>query len=341
MCRKLKNILWGIIGIMLLGTCIYAGTGLKMSFEEAQQKKENREKPETSGKKYQAMSKEQWKSMSADEKYKYQMKQFQAEAEKEAPGNLEYIKREFEKGTLLPPADTSILKLGGAKYKPALPLLIDILKNYNVTDIRVSAAEALGNIDDSAAIPALIEALGYKDYQIQVEAAVALVKLGQADEAFPVLAKVVQKEDIENWDVDVESRLGNYPESIKNQKRQEYKERFKNKSLPSKAVRYLGEIGSEPALNIIEKGLDDPNEFVRLQAGSILMETERKNIAIPVLEQIIENHVITRSVRSSAMFAIASGKGDEERKILEKYSKSKDEYIAKKARKAIKRLEDK
>jgi HEAT repeat protein len=341
MTRKIKNIVWVIVGIMLLGTGIYAGTGQKMSFEEAQQKKESRKKTKASEPKQQAMSKEQWKSMPKKEKRKHIAQMMQAEAAVGADHELDYIRKQYLKGKLYPPADDTIIKLGGAKYKEAVPLFIEILKNYHVTDIRVSVAEALGNIGDSTAITVLLEALEYKDYQIKVAAAIALVKLDRSDDAFPVLAKVAQKKDIKNWDIDVESRLENYLDSEKEQKRKEYKESFANGSLPSKAVRYLGEIGSEPALDVIEKSLYDQNEFVRLRAGSILMKTNRKETAFPVLVAIVSDSSITRSVRSAALSAIAKGGGEKERAILEKYKNSNNKYLSKKAIKLIRKMGDK
>lgn len=328
---------------MLLGTGIYAHTGQKMSFEETQQKKEAREKAEVRGNKQKSMSKEQWKSMSADEQYQYQMQMMQAEAVKEAPENLEYIKKEYKKGTLYPPADTSILKLGGAKYKQAVPVLIEILKNYNVADIRVSTAEALGNIGDPLAIPVLKEALGYNDYRIKVEAAVALVKLGRIEEAFPILEKVAKKGDVKNWQIDMKKRYSTVTfmsEEEKSKRRAETVADFKEKVLPSKAIRCLGSVGDAKSSAVIKNALQDKNEFVRLRAGSEMMEMD-KNAAIPVLEKIIFDGNVSRSVRSAAMSALAKGKGEKEKNILKRYVRFGDQYLSDKAKKLIREMEGK
>ncbi len=343
MSRKFKNILWGIIGIMLLGTGIYAGTGLKMSFEEAQQKKENRKKNEISGNKYQAMSKEQWKNMSKEEQQKYVVQEMEAEAKKEAPNNLTLLQKILEKGKFHPADSQIIIRLSGAKEKKAVPMLLEILKGNYITGIRISAAEALGNIGDISAHDELKNVLGDNDIQIKLEAAIALFKLGYSKEAFPVLEMVAKRQNADHWNLDVSDHIdySNYSETEKEIKRPALIEDFKNKSLPSKAIRYLGEIGSEQALNVVESAINDPNEFVRLSAGSVLMETERKEIVIPVLEDIASNASISRSVRSAALSVIAKGKGAKEKAILEKYRKSNNEYLSKKAEKLIDKMEGK
>ena len=343
MNRKLKNILWGVIGIMLLGTGIYAGTGLKMSFEEAQQKKENCKKNEISGNKYQAMSKEEWKNMSKKEKQKYAVQMLEAEAKEEAPENLILLQSILEKGKFHPADSQLIVRLGGAKEKKAAPILLKILKGNYITRIRVTAAEALGNIGDISAHGELKNVLDDSDIQIKLEAAIALFKLGYSQAAFPVLEMVVKRQNADHWNLDVSDQIdyGNYSETEKKIKRQELIEDLKNKSLPSKAIRYLGEINSGQALNIIESAINDPNEFVRLSAGSVLMETDRKEIVIPVLEDIASNASISRSVRSAALSVIAKGKGAKEKAILEKYRESNNEYLSKKAKKLIDKMEGK
>ncbi|MBN1594909.1 HEAT repeat domain-containing protein [candidate division FCPU426 bacterium] len=343
MNRKLKNILWGVIGSMLLGTGIYAGTSLKMSFEEAQQKKESRKNTETSGSQYQAMSQEKWKSMSKEEQQKYAVQELEAKAKKEAPNNLALLQKKLEKGKFHPADSQIIIGLSGAKEKKAVPVLLEILKGNYIIGIRKSAAEALGNIGDVAAHDELKKVLGDSDIQIKLEAAVALLKLGYSQEAFPVLEMVAKRQNTNHWNIDVSDQIdySNYSETETEIKRRELIEDYKNSSLPSKAIRYLGEIGSKQALNVIESALNDPDKFVRLGAGSVLMETEKKEKAIPVLEDIVSDATITRSVRSAALSAIAKGNGDKEKGILIKYLKSDDDYLSKKAKKLIEKMEGK
>lgn len=54
---------------------------------------------------------------------------------------------------------------------------------------RKAAAEALGKIGDSSAVPALMEALRYSEYDVRTNAAKALVKIGKS--AVPYLIKAL------------------------------------------------------------------------------------------------------------------------------------------------------
>lgn len=344
MKKKMRTILGVIFGIILCGTIIYAATSQNMSFEEALQKKESLRTPVANVNIYHGMTKEQWVHLSASEKQKYAVEKMSEEARSGASENLEIIEKGYRKGTLLPPADDVILQLGAAKYKPAVPLLIDILKNYSVTDIRVSAAEALGNIGDETAISVLIEALGYKDYQIKVEAAVALVKLGRTTEAFALLAKVAKKEDIDAWDIDVSAKYTSITFLSKeeiNRRRTELQQEIKNKMLPTKALKSLGEIKDNQSINVLAGALFDKNEFVRLEAASQLMATDKKGEALVALDKIIANDEITKSVRLAALSVVAKGKGAEEIKLLKKYEKYSDKELAKAAIKLINEIEGK
>lgn len=284
------------------------------------------------------MTKEKRKDLSVDEKQQYVIQRMIEEARNQAPENLAIIEKGYRKGTLFPPADDVILQLGAAKYKPAVPLLIDILKNYSVTDIRVSAAEALGNIDDETAVPALIEALDYKDYQIKVESAIALVKLGKNKEAFSLLSKVARKEDINNWDIDVSAKYSSVTflsQKEINRLRAESKQEIKNETLPTKAIKCLGEIKDNQSINILAGALFDKNEFVRLEAASQLMATGKRGEALVALDKIISNSGISKPIRLEALSVVAKGKGAEEIKLLKKYETNSDEELAKAAIKII------
>ncbi|MCD4812907.1 HEAT repeat domain-containing protein [bacterium] len=331
--KTTKVILYSVL-VFVLALAVYAFAGQKMSFEEAIQKK-NRTVVKKQKNHIQNAS---IKAMSREERQKQYIQTLRRKAEQTANGNYAYLKQKYELGTLHMFDAETIMQLGFARSMKSVSLLCNMLTTYHGAEIRIASAKALGSIGDLKAIPVLIEALAHEDYLTRVAAAGALVKLGKSDEAFAVLAEVAQKQNVEKWKIDVEDRVEQYSGKIKEQKREEYASSFRNASLPRKAITHLGKIGSEQALDAVEPALYDVDEFVRLRAGGVLMESERKGKAIPVLEAIVSNPMITKSVRSAALSAIASGKGKKERAILEKYKKSSNRYLSGKAEKLIKKI---
>src|ERR1044071_1314888 len=84
--------------------------------------------------------------------------------------------------------------LGQARDPRAIEPLIDALQDENV-GVRGAAANALGNIGDSAAIPYLLPLLRHANPQLVVWAAFALTKLGR--DSFSVLETTLQSEDVD------------------------------------------------------------------------------------------------------------------------------------------------
>ncbi|MBA3873741.1 MAG: HEAT repeat domain-containing protein [Anaerolineae bacterium] len=84
--------------------------------------------------------------------------------------------------------------LGQARDPRAIEPLIDALQDEHV-GVRGAAANALGNIGDSAAVPYLIPLLRHTNPQLMVWAAFALTKLGR--DSFSTLETTLQSEDVD------------------------------------------------------------------------------------------------------------------------------------------------
>ncbi len=84
--------------------------------------------------------------------------------------------------------------LGQARDSRAIEPLIDALQDEHV-GVRGAAANALGNIGDSAAVPYLVPLLRHANPQLVVWAAFALTKLGR--DSFDVLESTLQSKDVD------------------------------------------------------------------------------------------------------------------------------------------------
>lgn len=84
--------------------------------------------------------------------------------------------------------------LGQARDSRAIEPLIDALQDEHV-GVRGAAANALGNIGDSAAIPYLLPLLRHANPQLIVWAAFALTKLGR--DSFDVLESTLRSDDVD------------------------------------------------------------------------------------------------------------------------------------------------
>jgi len=92
-------------------------------------------------------------------------------------------------------ANYALLKI--ASYPKAIPAIIEALKDKD-WDVRTSAASALGGIgpDARAAVPVLIEALKDEHFYVRSSAAHALGGIGpEARAAVPALTMALKDED--------------------------------------------------------------------------------------------------------------------------------------------------
>jgi len=94
--------------------------------------------------------------------------------------------------------------------EPVVPALVEALK-YKNEDVRQLAAEALGKIGPEAkeAIPALIEALKDKNEQVRQYAAGALYSIGpEAKEAIPALIEALKDKVVRQYAADALGSIG-------------------------------------------------------------------------------------------------------------------------------------
>lgn len=135
--------------------------------------------------------------------------------------------------------------------RPAVPPLLEALKNKEWY-VRMNAAETLGKIGDSSAIPALARAFIDRDQGVREAATEALAKMGSP--AFPTLIECLTAKS-------TNARLC--------------------------AVEALGSSGDSSVVTAIIKVLKDPNEEVRETAigALVTIATKAENRAY-VIEQL-------------------------------------------------------
>ncbi|ACK64836.1 HEAT domain containing protein [Rippkaea orientalis PCC 8801] len=152
----------------------------------------------------------------------------------------------------LPVASQPIVLQKEAKLaQSASDNLIPALLDEN-SETRENAFKKLRELGDSVAVPALIEALQDKDWQVQAVAAYTLGRFGsEAKSAIPALSKAIKAE---NADV-----------------------RFV-------AAKALGEIGSEAVVPALIEALQDKDENVRVNAAESLKKiAPEAKAAVPAL----------------------------------------------------------
>lgn len=232
----------------------------------------------------------------------------------QVPKLMERIKMHMESGTLCPKdhEDMDIVYLGRARDTKAVPLLIEILKNYHnpnarSDEARASAAQSLGWIGDKSAISSLKEVLE-TDKSITYSVILALVDLGETVEAktvikensvsnkydFYLMEQVLKKEK----DEEIISLLKVISNNEKDKKAwvhamillvksckidDEYKAKLEDVAinsndeyLKSGAICVLRLIGDNKSISIIENALHDHDSSVRAIA---IRELEQLSIS--------------------------------------------------------------
>jgi HEAT repeat protein len=91
-------------------------------------------------------------------------------------------------------SDGAAEALGEIGDSRAVPVLIDALKDEN-SGVQNSAAGALGKIGDVSAVPALIDALNNKNWRMQYRAAWALGNIGVNDEQLETIIQMLRHGD--------------------------------------------------------------------------------------------------------------------------------------------------
>ncbi|MBM3242164.1 HEAT repeat domain-containing protein [Candidatus Poribacteria bacterium] len=135
--------------------------------------------------------------------------------------------------------------------EPAVPLLIEALSDEN-WQVRLNAAVALGQIGDSAAVPALIAALNDEAWEVRANATVALGKMGQT--VVPALIAALKDQDA---------------------------------PVRRNAARALGDIGDPTAVPALIEILNDEDGEVRGSAAVAL--GEMGPVAVPALAAALKD----------------------------------------------------
>ncbi|MEW6621340.1 MAG: HEAT repeat domain-containing protein [bacterium] len=189
----------------------------------------------------------------------------------EIPKIIKEIKTKMKEETLYPLTheDMSITYVGLSRDPKAIPVLIEVLKNYKTTgarsaEARRDSAEALGQIGNKSAIPSLIEALEDKDILVCSTVAKVLVALGEKTKSLPVLISLAKGENMDKWSIDL-SGYGDFTSDELKKVIDKTK-----KTIRYKALRDLGEIGNEKAISVIKELSKDEDQNIQYIANRIL-----------------------------------------------------------------------
>lgn len=239
--------------------------------------------------------------------------------------------------------NSALLQFNRFTYKPAVPILVDILENDPEESTRIDAAEALGNMKAAAAIEPLKKAALRGEYQstfsLGNQALEALAKIGTRDAVTAIEEVVISdvKEahshalealgSVKNMDLKIAGlifAMGNSDlnisegAAIKIKKIAEEKREYRDKILtalgsglnsPSEFIRastalVVGELKDACRFErLVEMMQSDPSLNARSYAASALGRLGNKN-AVPILSKAALNRKTTVAVRMSAIRAL-------------------------------------
>ncbi|WP_017297909.1 HEAT repeat domain-containing protein [Nodosilinea nodulosa] len=156
--------------------------------------------------------------------------------------------------------------LGQIGSEAAIPSLLKAIENSD-SDVRWSVAEALGKIGSEAAIPSLLKALEDQDPNVRVSAAEALGKIG-SEVAILGLLKALGEQNLYHQGVVAEALVKIdskvvIPDLLKALENQD-------SNVRGSAAEALGQIGSEAAIPGLLKALEDREFYVRGSAAEAL-----------------------------------------------------------------------
>ncbi|NEO47750.1 MAG: NACHT domain-containing protein [Moorea sp. SIO4A3] len=187
------------------------------------------------------------------------------------------VKPEFQEDTvglvarLNVPKSLKVQLLGITQSEKAIPELIKSLDNKNLY-VRISAAEALGEIGTEATIDPLIKFLDDPDPSVRISAASALGKIGTEARIDPVI-KCLHDPDY---------------------------------SVRRMAAEAMGEIGTEVAIDRLIKSLDDPDYSVRRMAAEALGEIGTEATIDPLIKLLDDDHSDVRGRGADALGKIGT-----------------------------------
>jgi len=130
--------------------------------------------------------------------------------------------------------NNAIYYLGKKKEKRAVPLLIELLNNDQIKEIKLNAIESLGEIGEGSSVDALVNVLKEKDNDMRIAAVDALGKIREQKAVKPLI-NILSDRDIKVI-----------------------------------AIWALGNIGGKSAIPILTRLLHDQDKYVRYNAAKAL-----------------------------------------------------------------------
>jgi hypothetical protein len=177
--------------------------------------------------------------------------------------------------------DNTLIDLGKARDARAIPVLIDVLKNYHTKKAdsavaRGDAAQALGRIGDKSAIPALKEAINDDSVRVQRESSLALLSFGEPDYARQFIRK--------------QFKLGEYELFVMD----ELYKKTKN--------------ASDLDIGVLTEASAKGDEYTRLNAAGLLVSCGKKDKAYSIYMDIFKHGKRCRSESLCGMIQIGGEK---------------------------------
>jgi hypothetical protein len=189
----------------------------------------------------------------------------------EVPKLIEYLKKNEkpDKRSLF------VSELGKARDPRAIEPLIEILQNDTSALVRGDASIALkwtcSYLNDKSAIPALQAALNDEDKGTGLNAALALVELGDYSSPFPLLLSIFKGKDMQHWLVEGFADTG-----TKGEERVTVMEQMK-KTMRKWALRGLSKIGDERVKSALQSSLKNiTNSELKRRTEITLERIEKK-----------------------------------------------------------------
>ena len=170
------------------------------------------------------------------------------------------------------------------RSKTAVPGLLNALKHED-SDVCVSAAAALGQLQSEAAIPGLLKALEHENWQVRQNAAAALGQL-QSEATIPGLLKALEHEDL-----NVRGRAAVALGQLQNEAaipgllKALADEGLANSVVRGSAAKALGQLQSEVAIPGLLKALEHEDPYVCWSAAAALEELESEAAILPIWQQ--------------------------------------------------------
>jgi len=180
------------------------------------------------------------------------------------------LQKKFEllESTSIAVRRNAVMQIGKMRSPTALSRLSEVLKNDSDFGVRAQAAEALGNIRNRAATPALVKALGDENKNVKSSVIIALGYMRDRKAVDPLLSFLGKEKDA---------------------------------GLRISAINVLGVIGDERALPTFAKLLKDSNSRIRTISAQALGRLRMSSAVKPLLASSTDEN---RNVRLYSIKAL-------------------------------------